>query len=461
MNPTVHAIAAALWSHADLPAGALDAIELIGEEPVLPSIFRVDAAAQAAIAVAGLAAAELHDVRTGRAQAVRVDMRHAAAEFRSEHHLRDTSAPPAPMWDPISGTYRCADGRWVRLHTNFPHHRAGVLGLLGCAGEREAVTAALAGWEAEAFETAATAENLCVAMMRSFAEWDAHPHAADVADVPLDIARIGDAPAQALPPHPARPLDGVRVLELTRVIAGPVAGRTLAAHGAEVLHITGPGVPNLPRLILDTGRGKRAAELDLRMAAGRAALSGLARGADVFLQSYRPGALAAHGFGPERLAELRPGIVVATLSAYGETGAWGGKRGFDSLVQTATGFNHAEAAAAASDLPKPLPCQALDHASGYLLAFGTIAALRRRALEGGSWRVTVSLAATGRWLRGLGRLPDGLTAAGIGAAELGPLLETTGPITTVRHAALLSATPAGWAHPAMELGSAAPRWQER
>ncbi len=461
MTPTPHEIAATLWSQAGLPEGALPegalaALTITGHEPVLPSSFRVAAAAAATIGAAGLAAAEIFRARTGRGQSVSVDLRHASAEFRSEQFLRDARTPPGERWDPIAGTYRCGDGRWVRLHTNFPHHRAGVLALLKCDGTREAVGAALATWQAEAFETAATQAHMCVAMMRSFAEWDAHPHAQAVADVPFEIVRIGDAPPVAFSAGANRPLSGVRVLDLTRVLAGPIAGRTLAAHGADVLHITGPGVPNFPALILDTGRGKRAAELDLRTADGRAALRGLAGGADVFLQSYRAGALAARGFSAQDLAEIQPGIVAVTLSAYGETGAWGGKRGYDSLVQTATGFNHAEAAAAGIEGPKPLPCQALDHASGYLLAFAAMAALRRRAIEGGSWEVRVTLAGTGRWLRGLGRLADGLQATA--PTDVADLLETAGPISAIRHAAVLSETPAEWVRPAQDLGSGPACW---
>ena len=455
---TPSAIAADLWSLAGLDPAALPDLAITGPEPVLPSSFRVDAAAAASIAAAGLAAAEIHRHRTGTRQTVTVPLRHAAAEFRSEHYLKDASAPPADMWDPISGTYQCGDGNWVRLHTNFAHHRAGVLKLLDCPSDKAAVAEALLSWTATDFETAATEANMCVAAMRSFAEWDAHPHAAHIADRPLIIERIADAPPTPLPQAAARPLAGLRILDLTRVIAGPVAARTLAAHGADVLHISGPGVPNFPRLITDTGRGKRAAELDLNTPAGQQALRALIAEADVFSQSYRHGALAARGFAPEALAALRPGIVIATLSAYGETGPWGGKRGFDSLVQTATGFNHAEATAAGKPGPKPLPCQALDHASGHLLAFGTQAALLRRATEGGTWRVRVSLAATAKWLRSLGRLPDGLATPDQTQADIQDLLETHGPIISVRHAAHLSATPPRWDRPADLLGASPPRW---
>ncbi|HYZ31825.1 MAG TPA: CoA transferase, partial [Crenalkalicoccus sp.] len=239
-------------------------------------------------------------------------------------------------------------------------------------------------------------------------------------------------------------------------------GRTLAAHGAEVLHVTAPHLPGFPDLVLDVNRGKRAAELDLREAADRAVLRGLAAGADVFIQGYRPGAVAAHGFGPAALAGLRPGIVVVSLSAYGEVGPWAAKRGFDSLVQTATGFNLAEAEAAGVAPPKVLPCQALDHASGYLIAFGAIAALLRRAEEGGSWLVRVSLAGTGRWLRGLGRLPEGFAAPEPTPEEVAALSETTesgfGRLTALRHPGEMSETPPRWALPAVPLGTHPAEW---
>ena len=439
------------------------ALSVTGVEPVLPSSFRVDAAAVASIGAAGLAAAAIWQQRTGRAQEVTVDSRHAAAEFRSERYLRVAETPPKDPWDPIAGAYPTQHG-WVRLHTNFPHHRDGILQLLGCENTKAAVAAALLGWDAEAFETAAFLAGMCASAYRSFAQWDAHPQGQVLAVIPpLVIERIGDAPARPFTPAPDRPLSGVRVLELARVIAGPIAGRTLAAHGADVLNVSSARLPNLPSLVADTGRGKRACDIDLASDSGRATLRGLVEGADIFLQSYRPGALAAHGFSPTDLAALRPGIVVATLSAYGEIGPWAGKRGFDSLVQTATGFNHAEAAAAGVAAPKPLPCQALDHASGYLLALGAMAARLRQAREGGSWHVSVALATTGHWLRTLGRI-DGLGVADPGFADIANLLETStggfGVTQAVRHAALLSETPARWARGASMLGADAAVWRD-
>jgi crotonobetainyl-CoA:carnitine CoA-transferase CaiB-like acyl-CoA transferase len=435
---------------------------LTGADPVLPSSFRIGTAATAVIGAVGLAAAEIHRRRTGRAQTVSVEMRHALAEFRSEQLLRVDGAPMGEGWDAIAGAYRCGDGRWVRIHTNFPHHRDGFLALLGADYERASVARALERWEAPRLDEAAAAAGLPAAMMRSFGEWDAHPQGQAVSALPLvEITRIGNAPPEPLPPGADRPLAGLRAVELTRIIAGPVSGRALAAHGAEVMLVTGPHLPSIPTLVVDTGRGKRSAALDLREEEGREALRGLIRGADLFIQGYRPGALAARGSGPEEVAALRPGIVCVSLSAYGQLGPWSGRRGFDSLVQTASGFNAAEAEAAGlPGQPKPLPCQALDHAAGYLMALGALAALMRRAEEGGSWHVQVSLARTGLWLRGLGRVADGFAAQARGP-EIGLMEETVTPfgrMCAVRHAAILSETPARWCRPAVPLGTDLARW---
>ncbi len=453
-------VLASLWQEAGLPGAALDRVTLSGAEPILPSHFAIGTAAQAAIAAAGLAAAEFHHARGGARQGVAVDMRHAAAEFRSERLLR-VNGEARDERDAIAGLYRTADG-WVRLHTNFPHHRDGILRLLGCAHERHAVADALRVRRALAFEAEATAAGLCVAALRSFAEWDAHPQGQAVPTRPLvAIERIGAAP---VPPLPAadRPLAGARVIELARVIAGPVCGRTLAAHGAEVLRITAPHLPTFAQLDIDTGRGKRAAQLDLRREADRRALRDLVRGADVFIQGYRPGAIAAFGFGPDALARLHPGIVAVSLSAYGAAGPWEGKRGFDSLVQTASGFNVAEAAAAGEEEPRALPTQALDFATGHLLAFGAIVGLIRRAERGGSWHVQASLARTGHWLRGLGRIADGFATPDPTADDFADLMEESdtpfGRVRAVRHPAVLSATPAHFATPPVSITADKPVW---
>ncbi|MGH6716322.1 MAG: CoA transferase, partial [Bradyrhizobium sp.] len=325
-----------LWQLAGGDAAALSSIMLTGEEPLLPSSFRVAAAAQASIAAAGLAAAHVWRLRTGEQQQVAVDMRHAVVECRSERYLRVDGKPPPPTWDPTAGIYKTRDHRFVRLHTNFPHHRAAVCRVLNCAEQREAIQAALMQWDGEAFETAAYAGGAVVSLMRSHDEWSALPHAKALAELPpFIIEKIGEAPPRPWP-RGDRPLAGLRVLDLSRVIAGPVAGRTLAAHGADVMLVSGPGLPASPWLTIDTGRGKLTSFVELKSEEGRKTLCDLVARADVFSQGYRPRAIAALGFSPDDVARISPSIVYVSLSAYGHAGPWAERRGFDSLVQTAT-----------------------------------------------------------------------------------------------------------------------------
>lgn len=458
MNP--HEALQNIWATGGLPAEALSQAELTGADPVLPSSFAVGTTAQATVAAAALAACELGQVRGQPRQNVSVDMQHAALECSGWFSL-DGRVPE--QWDKFSGLYRCADG-WVRIHANFAHHREGALRLLGLAPEsaqRADAERAMLGWKALDFEQAAADAGLVVAAFRSFDDWDKHPQGQAVAALPLmRFERIGDAPPRQLPALSAdnRPLTGVRVLDLTRILAGPVCGRALAAYGADVMLVNSPHLPNIAS-IADTSHGKLSAHVDLQVQEGRAALERLLADAHVFVQGYRPGGLNALGFSPQAIAERRPGIVCVSLSAYGETGSWRERRGFDSLVQTATGFNHAEGEAAGSPDPKPLPMQILDYATGHLMAFAAAVALRRQALEGGSWHVRLSLAQTGHWIRNLGRVANGFA---IKRPDRAPYLETAasgfGELVAVRHSAQLERTPARWARPSMPPGTHPPIW---
>jgi crotonobetainyl-CoA:carnitine CoA-transferase CaiB-like acyl-CoA transferase len=452
-----------VWRQAGGAAEALEDVMLTGGDPILPGRFKVATAALATIGAAGLAAAELWRLRTGRRQQLGVDARAAAASFRGERYLRIDGARPPEPWGKLSGYYRTGDGRFVQLHCNFPHHEAGVVRALGCEATREAVTTAIAGWKASELEDALAQADMCAGMLRAPEEWRRHPHADAVAALPLfEIIRIGEAPPERAGAGD-RPLAGVRTLDLTRVIAGPVCGRTLAAHGADVLLISAAHLPSIDSLVVETGHGKRSARLDLRRDADVERMRALVRGADVFCQSYRPGALASRGFAPEDLARLRPGIVYVTLSAYGHAGPWAQRRGFDSLVQTVSGIAHEGGREAGLDGPRPLPAQALDHASGYLAAFGAMMALGRRAREGGSWLVRVSLAQTGRWIDSLGRI-EGPTSPEQRLEDVDDLLiSSVTPFGRLRHvapAARLSETPACWTRPAVPLGTDAPTWPD-
>ena len=462
---TPREILADLWTLAGGDHAALDAVTLTGDEPQLPSSFRVAAAAQASVAAAGLAAAQVWKLRSGQSQGVAVDMRHAVVECRSERYLRVDGKPPPPAWDAIAGIYKTRDRRFVRLHTNFPHHREAVCRVLNCKAERDDVQAALMQWDAEAFETAAYAAGGVVAVMRSYEEWSELPQAKALAALPLiTIEKIGEAAPKPWP-RGDRPLAGLRVLDLSRVIAGPVAGRTLAVHGADVLLVSGPELPAIPWLTIDTGRGKLTSFVELKSEQGRDVFHGLLAQADIVSQGYRPKSIAALGFSPEEAAAINPGIVYVSLSAYGDAGPWSERRGFDSLVQTSTGVNHAEGQAAGVDGPKELPAQMLDHATGYLMAFGAMMAKARQAHEGGSWHVRVSLAQTGRWLWNLGRVADGFKTEDLKGDAVAPFVEEAasgfGPLRAVSHSAVMSKTPAYWARPAMPLGSHLPQWPAR
>jgi crotonobetainyl-CoA:carnitine CoA-transferase CaiB-like acyl-CoA transferase len=453
---------------------ALEQLQVDGDDPALPSVHRVGTLAAATIGAAALAAAECLRLRGGRRQRVGIDVRRALAAFRSERYLRVGDSAPTDLRHPVTGYFATRDDRWIQLHANFPHHLQGIVDVLGCADDRASVAAAILDWDGAALDEALAPAGLCAALVRSPVEWAALPQAQALAGLPLfEIERIDDAPPEPIGRGEAvRPLAGVRVLDLTRIIAGPVAGRTFAQHGADVLMINGPHLPNIAPLLIDNGRGKRSATLDLRDAAACEQLRALVGEADVFLQAYRPGALAARGFAPEALARLRPGIVCVSISAYGHRGPWATRRGFDSLVQSASGIVWSESSAAASaqgrhdgqpfDTPRPLPCQALDYGTGYLAAFGAMVALARRAKEGGSWHVRLSLAQTGRWLQTMGQVDGGWRTPDVSLSDVADCIEAMdspfGVVRAVAPAERLDATPAFYARPPVPIGTDAACW---
>jgi len=390
---------------------------------------------------------------------VAVDGHHASSAFRSERYLRVDGKPPANPWAPLSGYYRTNDG-WIQLHCNFEHHGDRVVELLGTPRDREAVATAIAGRGRFDLEDALAAVGACATAFRSPEEWAATDHAVAIAGLPaLEVVRIGDGPVEAPPAGGQLSLSGLRVLDLTRIIAGPVAGRFLASHGATVMRVGAAHLPVIGQLIADSCVGKLATDLDLRVPEQRAKFTALVSQSDVLLQGYRPGGLDALGLGPTEMAELRPGLVYASLSAFGHVGPWAARRGFDSLVQTASGIGWAGMEAAGTDGPRPLPAQALDHASGYLLAFGIAVALQRRATIGGSWHVRVSLAQTGRWITSLGR-HDGLAIADpTSADELMVNFETPGGlISVVKPVGDISGASPRWAKGPPVLGESLPAW---
>jgi crotonobetainyl-CoA:carnitine CoA-transferase CaiB-like acyl-CoA transferase len=439
-------------------------------DPLLPTPFRIGAAAAATVAATGLAASELWEIRTGRQQQVAVDVRQATASLRSGHYMKLGDSEVSSARNTIMGVYPTRDGRWSYLHCNFPNHRAAALGVLGVSEDRNAVERAVATWKAADLEEAIIAAKGAGGMARTQSEWASHPQSASIATLPLmEIVRIGDSAPEPLPAG-NRPLSGIRVLDLTRVLAGPTCARTLAEHGADVLKITAKHLPNLGYQEWDTGHGKLSAQLDLRAIGDSETLRGLVREVDVFSQGYRPGSLAGRGLSPEELASIRPGLVYISLSAFGHAGPWSSRRGFDTVVQTVSGMTIRQAECVPSKIAGPqfYPVSAIDYCTGYLMAAGAMVALSRRAREGGSWLVRISLAQVGKWIVELGEVPSEAlrnVPTEFTSEELlhwSMVSETpSGRLRHLKPVVQLSETPPYWARPSVPLGYHRPEWSAR
>ncbi|MFF4762317.1 CoA transferase [Streptomyces sp. NPDC001292] len=451
------------WSALGGDPALLSRVTTVQREGALPARLPVRDLARTCVCVCALAAAELGARRAGLAAvpAVRGDDGAVATAFASERHLRVGGKAPV-AFAPLSRFWRTADG-WVRTHANYPHHRERLLRALDVQDDVDRVASVLAGRSAREVEEAVYAAGGLAVALRTPEEWAAHEQGAAVAARPLvERERLDEAHARVLAPVPSAPLlpaAGLRVLDLTRVLAGPVATRTLALLGADVLRLDAPDLPETTDLHTDTGFGKRSATLDL--AADRAVFEELLAEADVVVTGYRPGALDRFGLSAEALAERRPGLVVARLSAWGGYGPWGGRRGFDSLVQVATGIAAIEGS---PEQPGALPAQALDHGTGYLLAAAVLRALTEQTQEGGTRVVRLSLARTASWLTrtGAGPIPAANAVQGSAYDSPGPWLgETTSRIGRLRHArspVAFTDAPSGWSRPPEPWGAAAPRW---
>ena len=443
----------AIWTA--LGGDAAPGLDVVGEGG-LPGAFAVTELAAGSVGAACMAVASLVAARHGVVAGATVDRRLTSLWFQGSIRPEGWALPPA--WDAVAGDYRAADG-WIRLHTNAPRHRAAALRVLGVAAERGAVAEAVARWTADALEAALVEAGGCAAAMRGLAGWASHLQGRAVATEPLvhrEAGAGGPEPRWTVPR--ARPLSGVRVLDMTRILAGPVATRFLAGWGADVLRIDPPGWDE-PSLAPDVTLGKRCARLDLRDAAARAAWEALLRQADVLVHGYRPGALDALGLDAAARRALCPGLVEVSLDAYGWTGPWAGRRGFDSLVQMSSGIAREGMRRSGADRPVPLPVQALDHATGYLMAAAAVRGLEARLRTGmaSTWRA--SLARTAGLLVALGTEE----AAPLGADrsdDWSPGLEDTawGLARRLRPAGAIEGAAMAWDRPASPLGSARPAW---
>ncbi len=440
--------------------------EIVGHDPILPSPHHLGEGASVARLLTGLAASELWQLRHGRGQSVRVDARHAAFSLRSYQHARPVGgdAPGLARRQGITRIVAARDGRHVQLHGSF-HDAPQVLAELGLDEDAAParIDAAVAARDAFELEAAFIRRRICGGVVRSRAEWAAHPQGRAIADLPaVTLTRIGDAPPQPLP-EANRPAGGVRVLDLTRVLAGPTCGKTLAEHGADVLHISAPHLEGGGPFELETGIGKRQAVLDLRVPEQAARLRALIAEADVFSQGYRLGTLARRGFSPQQVAALRPGIVYVSENCYGHVGPWAERPGWEQLGQAATGMSYREGLAAQDGVPRLAPAAVNDYTTGFLAAYGVMRALALRATEGGSWHVQVSLCQTCMWYQ---RLGDDLDPARADPGELAPFLgrmDTAdfGRIEYLTPALTMSDTPPHWTLPPARQGAHHPVWLPR
>ena len=443
-------------------------VEIVGGDPLYPSPHHLGDGASFARLLTGIAANELCRARGRPPQRLWVDARHAAASLLSFLHLSfaDESRRPAAtraMRHPqVYGIHPTRDGRFIQLHGSF-NDGPFVLDELGLdeSASADDVVSAVAERDAFELEEALIARRLCGGVVMSRDEWAAHPQGAAIADLPVvSIARVGDAPVE---PRPAgdRPASGVRVLDLTRVLAGPTSSKTLAEHGADVLHISTPDLESGVLFEVETGIGKRQAHLDLTKPDEAAALRALAAECDVFVQGYRLGALAGHGLGPGDLAALRPGIVYVSLNCYGHVGPWAERPGWEQLAQAATGMSMREGAD--TGVPRLAPGAVNDYTTGYFAAYGAMVALARRATEGGSWLVEVSLSQTSTWYQRMGDDNDAEEAAAIDVSPFLVDLDSPdyGPLRALAPALSMSETPPRWDLPPVRHGTHAPVWMPR
>jgi len=453
----------------------LDALELTsdtrvvfsGRDPILPTRFALAETAAGALGAVGVAAAEIGLMRgTAENQEIRVNVLHAGAALNSyRYHRIDDGMDPVESLGGAAQTgttaiYPSKDGRFFHTHGSFdPVGMCGALGVEDPTPEKMA--AAVAGWDALDLENHIAELGHCGAMVRSADEWAEHPHGQTLAQTPVvEILRIGDSEPEPFTVA-SRPLSDIRVLDLTRVLAGPTCARTLAEHGADVLKVGAEHIPTIDFFDLDTGHGKRWTHLDLRQPADCASLRTLVRNVDVFSEGYRPGVMRRLGFGTEELHEMRPGIINVSINCYGHSGPFAHKPGWEQLGQSVSGMAVEEGGVGA---PRLVPAAACDYTTGYLAALGALVALLRRAREGGSYQVRVSLARTGMWYMAQPRLPS--------QSELPadvPSREVIAPFTTrssthmgtLIHLAPvveMSATPPRWELPSPGAGSAPPVW---
>lgn len=458
-----------------LPAPDAAEVAITGADPFFRTPFRIGETVAAVLAASGVAANDLWEQRTGRRQKIAVAVREAAASLHVVNYTRrrndDGQYGPIPMTPAMAHMFTITqpwptrDGRWFLPHFNLPHLERRVLDALGCESNAAAVSAAVARRDGLELEDAIAAARACGGMVRSAAEWAAHPQGIYLAGRPVvEVTKVADSAPVPLPAGGDRPLSGVRVLDLTRILAGPTSARTLAEHGADVLMVAAPDLPQVPEFVRDLSHGKRSCFLDLRRDEDAARLRRLATTTDVFVNGYRPGRLARKGFGIAELARARPGVVNVSISCFGSGGPLADRAGWEQVAQCVTGVALTHGTMTGAGQPKLAPAPMCDYLTGYLAAYGTMLALARRAREGGSWNVQVSLCQSAMFYQRQG-LVEGFDAAPetLAADELSRLYveekgTAYGDLLTLGPVLRMSETPCRWALPTPRFGGDAAEW---
>jgi len=451
-------------------------VTISGRDPFYRTPFRVAETTAASLTATGIAANDIWEIRTGRRQTIHVSAPAAAASLRTGDYTLKRDAKGVYQRIPITDSmahmftmtlpWPTRDGRYFLPHLNLPNLAARVLGVLKCEHNAGGVSGAVARWDSDALEEAIAEARACGGKIRTPAEWLAHPQGAYLAARPVvEIERIGDARPEAFRPG-GRPLSGVRVLDLTRILAGPMSGRTLAEHGADVLMVTEQSLPQTSDHVRDTSHGKRSSFVDLRSTEGTKRFRELVMSTDVFIDGYRPGALASLGFSVSELTALRPGLVYLSVSCFGSGGPFGRRAGWEQIAQAVTGVCHVHGEATGAGQPKLVPAPMCDYNTGYLAAYGVMLALARRAREGGTWTVRASLCQSAMFIQRQGRVENFADAPGelsqterdalyVSADTCYGALKTLGPVLK------MSETQPHWTRTTPKLGSDTPEWLPR
>jgi len=435
--------------------------EITGNDPILSTGFPVGEVAATALGLTGSMAEDIWFRRKGEHQKIKVNVRHAAATLNG---IGIQKLPDYKLTVPMSSTYtvgfyKTADNRWIHLVGGLPHLAQGLVDLLKCDDNRKSIKLAVNEWNGADLEEKIAERELCGVLARSSDEWANHPQGKALKNLPaVTLSKIADS--EPIPLTGGKnPLEGIRILDLTRILAGPNCSRTLASYGAEVMRIASPNLPSMEPLVIETSHGKKSAFIDLDTSEGVKTLTDMIKDADVFVNGYRTGALEARGFGPNELAQIRPGIIYVNINCYGSVGPWVSRKGWEQLAQTTTGIAYEQRTK--SGKPQLIPAAPNDYTTGYLAAYGTLLAIVNRMEQGGSWHVKASLCQTGMWLTRLGATMDMTKATGLSNLEncMTQVKTEWGPLFHLKPAVKLSKTSPKWTKPPVPLGFHKPKWE--